>query len=113
MSLLRGILRSTVYVRVQPNRFMLRHIESGRTASVDAREGFSTKRLIVGEYGPAVDTLTRGMKDLNYGIPYLADPVVVIHPLSMVEGGLSGVEHRIMMEVAHGAGAKRATVWVG
>jgi hypothetical protein len=113
MSLLRGILRSTVYVRVQPNRFLLRHIESGRTATVDAQEPFTTRRLLVGEYGPAVDALTRGMKELNYGIHYFSDPFVVMHPTSMVEGGLSGVEYRILFEIADGAGAKKATVWVG
>ena len=113
MSLLRGILRSTVYVRIQPNRFLLRHIESGRTASVDAQEAFTTQRLLVGEYGPAVEALRRGLRALDYGIPYLAAPMAVMHPTSMVEGGLSGVECRILYEVAEGAGAKRATVWVG
>jgi hypothetical protein len=113
MRLLRGILRSTVYVRVLPNRFLLRHIESGRTASVDAMEPFTTRRLLVGEYAPAVDTLKRGLRELNYGIPYLSDPIAVMHPTSMVDGGLSGVEYRILFEIAEGAGAKRAEVWVG
>jgi hypothetical protein len=113
MGLLRGILRSTVYVRIRPNRFLLRHIECGRTAVVEAYEQFTTRRLLVGEYGPAVDALRRGMKELNYGIPYFSDPVAVMHPTSMVDGGLSGVEYRILFEIAEGAGAKRATVWVG
>jgi hypothetical protein len=110
---LRGILRSTVYVRIQPNRFLLRHIESGRTASIDAHDAFTTRRLIVGEYGPAVDALRRGIRELKLGIPYLSDPTVVMHPVEMVDGGLSGVEYRILFEVAEGARAKRATVWVG
>ena len=113
MSLLRGIFRSTVYVRVHPNRFVLRHVESGRTATIDAHDAFTTRRILVGEYGPAVDALRRGFKELNYGLRYLSDPVAVMHPLAMVEGGLSGVEYRILFEVAEGAGAKRATVWVG
>lgn len=113
MNVLRGILRSTVYVRVQPNRFLLRHIESGRVAAIDAHEPFTTRRILVGEYGPAVDALRRGFRELSLGIPYLSDPVVVMHPIAMVDGGLSGVEYRILFEVAEGAGAKRAAVWVG
>ena len=113
MSFLRGILRSTVYVRVLPNRFVVRHVESGRTATVDARETFTTKRLLVGEYGPAVDTLQRAFAEVKPGIAYLSDPIAVMHPIAMVEGGLSGVEHRILYEIAEGAGARRATIWVG
>jgi hypothetical protein len=36
-----------------------------------------------------------------------------MHPLEMVEGGLSGVESRVFMEVADCAGANRIAVWVG
>ncbi len=113
MSLLRGIIRSTLYVRVQPNRFLVRHIESGRESSADAVEPFTTRRLIVGEYTPAVDTLRRAMRGLNSGNSYLAAPRTVIHPVAMVEGGLSAVEHRILSEVAEGAGYIKAHVWVG
>jgi hypothetical protein len=113
MSLLRGILRNTVYVRVQPNRFLLRHLESGRTAISDAREAFTTSRILVGEYAPAVNALRSGFRELNLGLPFLSDPIAVMHPVAMVDGGLSGVEYRILFEIAEGAGAKRATVWVG
>ena len=113
MSFLRGILRSTLYVRVLPNRYVVRHLESGRSATVDAEQPFTTQRLIIGEYSPAVDALARGMKEVGYGIPFLSAPTTVIHPIALVEGGISGIEYRILMEVAEGAGAKRATVWVG
>jgi len=49
VSLLRGILRSTVYVRVQPNRFLVRHIQSGREVVADAAERLTTQRLLIGE----------------------------------------------------------------
>lgn len=102
-----------MYVRVQPNRFLVRHVESGRSSAVDASEPFTTHRLIIGEYGPALDALQRAMKEVRYGIAFLSAPSTVIHPLVMVDGGLSGVEYRILLEVAEGAGAKRAVVWVG
>jgi hypothetical protein len=53
------------------------------------------------------------MREVRFGIPYFSDPIVVMHPISMVDGGLSGVEYRILFEVAEGAGAKRAEVWDG
>ena len=111
--MLRGILRSTLYVRVQPNRFLLRHIESGRTSTVDAQTPFTTRRLLIGEYGPAVDALRRAMNEVRYGVPFFSAPTTIMHPLVMVEEGLSGVEYRILKEVAEGAGSKRAAIWVG
>jgi hypothetical protein len=110
---LHGIIRSTVYVRIRQNRFILRHVESGREATIHATEPFSTRRLLVGEYVPAVEALERGITELRLGIRYLAAPVTIMHPLEMVDGGLSGVEFRILFEVAEGAGAKRAQVWIG
>jgi hypothetical protein len=53
------------------------------------------------------------MTEVRYGNAFLAAPTIVIHPLVMTEGGLAPVEHRVLMEVADCAGAKRVTVWVG
>ena len=111
--MLHGILRSTVYVRVRKNRFDVRHVESGREATVTSETPFTTIRLLVGEFPVAESALPAAMKDVKYGVPHLVAPTVVMHPLEMIEGGLSAVEHRVLMEVAHGAGAKRVTVWVG
>jgi rod shape-determining protein MreB len=80
---------------------------------MDSQEPFTTRRLLIGEFLPAEATLREAMKQLRPGPAYLADPVVVIHPLVMTEGGLSAVENRVLMEVADGAGAKRVTVWTG
>jgi hypothetical protein len=53
------------------------------------------------------------MREVDYGIPFLSAPRTIIHPLSMVEGGLSAVEQRVLLEVADNAGSKRVLVWVG
>lgn len=111
--MLHGILRSTLYVRVRPNRFDVRHLESGREATHISEKPFTTIRLLIGEFLVAESALRAAMKDVRYGVPYLAAPTVVMHPLAMTEGGLSPVEQRVLMEVAEGAGAKRAAVWVG
>jgi hypothetical protein len=113
VSILRGIIRSTLYVRARPNQFHIRRIEDGKEVVVSSQEPFTTRRLLIGEFLSAEATLREGMARLRPGPVFLSDPVVVIHPLEMTEGGISAVEHRVLMEVAHGAGAKRVTVWVG
>jgi hypothetical protein len=38
---------------------------------------------------------------------------MLILPMEKTEGGLSQVEERVLQELALGAGARRALVWVG
>ena len=111
--MLHGIIRSTVYVRVNRDRFDVRHVESGRESTYHSDKPFTTLRLLIGEFLVAESALRTAMKQVRYGAPYFAAPTVIMHPLAMTEGGLSPIEHRVFMEVAHGAGAKRAIVWVG
>lgn len=40
-------------------------------------------------------------------------PIVVMHPLTMLEGGLTQIEIRAFAELASMAGASRAYVWQG
>jgi Tfp pilus assembly protein PilX len=67
----------------------------------------------MGNFQAAEAALRKGFAEVQAGSKYLAAPRVVMHPLEMVEGGLSGVENRVFMEVADCAGANRIAVWVG
>jgi rod shape-determining protein MreB and related proteins len=109
----RGIIKSTLYIRVSRNKLHVRHIESGRSAQVTSDAPFTTNRLLVGDFLAAEAALRKGFTEVQVGPKYLAAPRVVMHPLEMVEGGLSGVENRVFMEVADCAGASRIAVWVG
>jgi hypothetical protein len=109
----RGIIKSTLYVRVSRNKLHVRHIESGRSAHVTSDTPFTTNRLLMGNFLAAEAALRKGFTEVQAGSKYLAAPRVVMHPLEMVEGGLSGVENRVFMEVADCAGANRIAVWVG
>jgi hypothetical protein len=113
MGYLKGIVRATLYVKVMPNRFAVRHIESGREVVVDSQEAFTTRRLLVGEFIPAADTLRRAFRQVLPLSGYIAAPRVVMHQTTLTEGGLSAVENRVLLEVADYAGAKRAAVWIG
>ena len=110
---LRGILKATVYARIRPNQFLVRHVESGREVQARSGQPFSTQRLLVGEFVAAADCLSQAIKDLKVGVPYLSAPTVVMHPLEMTEGGLCAVERRVLLELAEGAGGKRGVIWEG
>jgi rod shape-determining protein MreB and related proteins len=111
--MLRGIIKATLYVRVTRNKLDVRHIESGRSVQLLSDVPFTTHRLLIGDFLAAEGALRKAFAEIQFGPKYLAAPRVVMHPLEMVEDGLSGVENRVFMEVADCAGAARIAVWVG
>lgn len=104
---------NTVYVKVSANRFSLRHVESKTEASVVADIPFTTKRLLIGQFQTAEKTLKPAIKKILKGGIFAVAPKILMHPLEMTEGGLSEVEERIFVELARGAGALKAVVWIG
>lgn len=112
--MLKLLLTTYVYVKVYENRFELRLLEGGvKPVTVTATKPFTTRRLLVGQFMAAERALREGLKDLFAHKWFPPSPVVVIHPLEMVEGGLSEVEDRVFKELAAGAGARKVIVWVG
>lgn len=133
---------NTIYVSVEADRLTLLHAQSGRewNDSPDvARHLISGKLLAVGREALAL----AGAPDIVMGNGYrhprtlIADfilaelalkamlprvtprswlspaPVIVMHPLTRLAGGLTQVEVRAFHELAMGAGARRAMVWAG
>lgn len=107
------LLSNTVYVKVTKNQFWARHIEQQKEAVETALEPFTTKRLLVGEFTAAEKYLRAAIKKVHEGKWFSASPVVIIHPMEMIDGGLSQIEERAFMELAAGAGARKVMVWVG
>ena len=104
---------NTVYVRIGRNQFRVRHVESGADTTVAASTPFTTTRLLIGQFVAAEESLKDALKQIATGRLFAPSPGVVMHPLEMVEGGLSEIEERTFQEVAIGAGAGKAVVWVG
>lgn len=80
---------------------------------MSSTKGFTTKRLLVGEFSPAQECLKEGFKKLHEGRWFAPSPAVLIQPMEMIEDGLSEVEERALKELATGAGAREAIVWIG
>ena len=72
---------------------------------------FSTARLLVGEF-------TAADKALNIAFASVEElrvrkPKVLIQPLEYLEGVLSQVEERVLLELATGKRGRQVLVWVG
>lgn len=139
-----NLLRSTVYVRVKPDRLSVLHLESGKqhsdapTLAVEQRNGksvvlgvggavtansgmprvvlangFKHPRTIIADFTIAEQTLKHFLKIVLPHSLFAAAPIVVIHPLAQIEGGLTQVEIRALAELGLGAGARKVFVWEG
>ena len=111
--MLKNLLSGTVYVKVLKNQFRLRHVGNEKEVTVSALEPFTTNRLLIGQFAVAEKYLKEGIEKVHEGRWFAASPVIVIQPLEMIEGGLSQVEERVLMEVAAAAGARKVVVWIG
>lgn len=114
--MLNRLLNRPVYVRVSKNQFQVRNVVHKREVVVFALEPFTTKRLLVGDFATAEKYLREGVKKVCEGQGWFwlaVSPVIIIQPLEMIEGGLSEVEKRVLMELAAGAGGRKAVIWIG
>lgn len=106
-------MANTIYVQVRKNAFRLRHIEGKKEREVSAQRPFTTARLLVGQFQDAALLLRKAIQEIGSGGLFRVSPAVVIHPVEMVEGGLSEVEERVLRELALGSGARSVVVHVG
>lgn len=111
--MLTKFLANTIYVQVRKNAFRLRHIEGKKEREIVARKPFTTTRLLVGQFQEAASLLRKAIREAGNGGLFQVSPVVVIHPVEMVEGGLSEIEERLFIELALSSGARSVYVYVG
>jgi hypothetical protein len=102
-------LSRTLYVRISRDRLQVRHIETGRALTLDAQPPFSGARLLVAQFTPAQALLRRAVREVTGGGFGLA-PVLLLHPLELVEDGVSESERRLLLDLGYGIGAREVAV---
>lgn len=111
--MLKTLLANTIYVQVRKNALRVRHIEQKREREILASKPFTTTRLLVGQFQEAASLLKKGISEIVGPGLFKTSPAAVIHPLEMVEGGLSEVEERVFRELALAAGSRDVVVHIG
>lgn len=136
------LFRNTYYVRIEPERLTVTHVESGREVSdtptlaldesgckvlavgreagqktglagVRVINGFKHPRTLLADFLAAEQALKHVMARLAASSWFAPAPVVVMHPLPEQEGGLTAIEIRAFRELAIGAGARKVYLWEG
>jgi rod shape-determining protein MreB len=138
-----GLLRSTVYIKLDPDQVVVRHVESGRTlmeppvvaVAKDGRQRvlgvgsaaaaaaaaqpamlvnpFKHPRTLISDFTVAEALLKALLRKLFAGSLFAPSPLAILHPRTEPAGGFTQIEIRALRELAMGAGASKVILWTG
>lgn len=74
---------------------------------------FAHPRVIVSDFEVAETLLMYAFKLVSKAKYFRLAPVVIMHAIDELEGGLTDVEKRLLNELGMGAGARKVYVWEG
>jgi rod shape-determining protein MreB len=74
---------------------------------------FSHPRSLIGQFEVGEKAMAKAISRAYPGKLIKPRPFLVIHPKEILEGGLTQIEERALMEMGLGAGASRVKVWQG
>lgn len=98
----------TIYVQVFQSRFMVRNIDSGASVETARDQSFASPRMLIADFTVAEFQLKQAVKQVRRG---LRAPQMILHPMELIEGGVTQVEYRAFVELGMGAGAWRIGVY--
>lgn len=138
-----NFLKNTLYIRLQPERISILHVESGReihdipVIAISKKNG---KRIVAAIGKEALSLASIENLELAYGFKHprtlIADftiaqetlrlfvkksinkglslsTAIILHPLDEQEGGFTQIELKALLELALSAGAKKVFIWQG
>ena len=136
-------LSTTLYVQIWENRIKVTDINTGKVfdekpllvfettdkgrdviavgnnssvaagSNITTINPFSHPRVLIADFTIAEKILQHIFQSLHHKKLIAAAPLVVIHPMEKLEGGLTMIEHRVLLELASGAGARDVSVYTG
>jgi len=100
----------TIYIQIFIDKFVARNVDSEISQVVERDRRGASPRMLIGDFLTAQDQILNIVKFLRRG---LRAPQILMHPMELIEGGLTQVEHRVFVELGEGAGASRVGVYTG
>ena len=125
------------YIRINRERLSARDVDTGRVyegkpcLEIDASNNvvsvgnsvspvgnrivnpFDHPRIVIDDFSAAEKVLGYAVRELTGTRYFMPSPVMVIHPDVELEGGISAVESRALLELAESCGARKARVHYG
>lgn len=82
-------------------------------AGVELANGFRHPRTLLADFAVAEQTLRRLLNRLQPPALLRPAPTVVLQPLEQLDGGLTQVEIRALVELLRSVGARKVYLWIG
>lgn len=93
--------RIPIYVKVGMNEIEVTSLDTGETKSRTAIEKFSLQRLVIANFNPAEELLRDLLKEFDfYRKIFPPSYKMVMQQKIILDGGLSRVEYRALMDLA-------------
>lgn len=100
----------TIYVQVFRDRFIVKNVDSGDSSEVKRDMSYASPRMLIADFTTAQHQLKQAVKAVKRGI---RAPEILMHPMELIEGGITQVEYRVFVELGIGSGASKAAVYSG
>ena len=100
----------SIYVQVFRSKFIVRNVDSGESTEISRDQSYASPRMLIADFTMAQHQLKGAVKSVRRG---LRAPAMLIHPMELIEGGVTQVEYRTFVELGLGAGASKASVYSG
>lgn len=108
------LLNNFLYVKIYKNKIVIKNLTDNLPTQMFAPDvAFTTTRLLIGNFIPAVECLKQAIKSSRSKSLLAGSPTILLQPMEMCEGGLCEIEDRVMRECALGAGARKVVLWIG
>ena len=107
------LLFNLAYVQLYENKIVARDVDTGKEVSQISIDPFSHKRSILGNFAIAENLLTESLKQIYEGSWFSPSPIMIIHPMELIDDGLTQIEVRALAELGAGAGARKVFVYTG
>ncbi|PIQ16592.1 MAG: hypothetical protein COW67_02145 [Flavobacteriales bacterium CG18_big_fil_WC_8_21_14_2_50_32_9] len=99
-----------LYVRLYTNAVLIRDVVNKKELKREAIKPFSNNRLLFADFINGEEFLIATIKELFEGKPNSTFNIL-IQPMEKIEGGLSSVENRALMDVAEYIGGRNIVIY--
>jgi hypothetical protein len=96
---------SRYYVRVGRELLVIRNVATGKEYRANDNSPFQHPRVIVSNFEKAVGLVREGLRQTHSFS--LFRPIVIMHWVDTLEGGISAIESRALKEIGFAAGGRR------
>ncbi len=111
---LRGLFKDDLlYVKLWKDEIEIIDVEKGKRIREKSSISFSNSRLLIANFEVAEEFFKKVFLKLKKDYKIKRYNSILVHPMELVEGGISETEKRIFLESFERVGGKLVLIWTG